>query len=366
MAIVSFPWHSYIQSASTGEIMTAPLNSRAEILLKTLIEQYISGGTPVGSRTLAAQAGLELSPATIRNVMAELEDMGLIRSPHTSSGRVPTQAGYRLFVDSLLSVERMDLSTVNQLQGELTDGIDQQHVIANASSMLSQLTRLAAVVSVPRREEISAFRQIEFVRLSTKRILVILIAKDGQVQNRVFNSGRQYSDAELVEAANFFNAEFAGRTLGEVKRLLLKEMERDSESMQKSMRVAVEMAQQVFAESRDEGLVVSGESNLMDIPDMGDVKTLRRLFDVFGTKRDLLHLLDQSMRCEGVNIFIGRESGYEALEDCSVVTAPYEVDNRIVGTLGVIGPTRMSYERVIPIVDITAKLISGALSGDND
>jgi heat-inducible transcriptional repressor len=345
--------------------MAVPLNSRAEILLKTLIEQYIADGTPVGSRTLAAHAGLDLSSATIRNVMADLEAMGLIRAPHTSAGRVPTQAGYRLFVDSLLSVKDMDLSAVTRLEGEFANSADQQHVIANASNMLSQLTHLAAVVSVP-KEELSAFRQIEFVRLSAKRILVILIAQDGQVQNRVFNSGRKYSDAELVQAANYFNAEFAGRSLAEVKHVLLKEMKTDSETMQKSMRMAVEMAQQVFDDPPDDGLVVSGESNLIDIPDLGDVKTLRRLFDVFGTKRDLLHLLDQSIKCSGVNIFIGRESGYEALEDCSVVTASYKIDDKMVGTLGVIGPTRMSYERVIPIVDITAKLISGALNSENE
>lgn len=320
----------------------------------------------MGSRTLAAQAGLKISSATVRNVMADLEEMGLIRAPHTSAGRVPTQAGYRLFVDSLLSVNDMDMSTVSQLEGGLSNESDQQHVIANASNMLSQLTQLAAVVSIPKTEDLSAFRQIEFVRLSAKRILVILIAQDGQVQNRVLNSGQKYSDSELVQAANYFNAEFSGRSLAEVKRVLLKEMETDSQTMQQSMRVAVEMAQQVFDEPKDDGLVVSGESNLMDIPDLGDVKTLRRLFDVFGTKRDLLHLLDQSIRCPGVNIFIGRESGYEALEDCSVVTASYKIDEKMVGTLGVIGPTRMSYDRVIPIVDITAKLISGALNSDSE
>jgi len=344
--------------------MTAPLNSRAEILLKTLIQQYISGGSPVGSRTLAAQAGLDISSATIRNVMADLEDMGLIKAPHTSAGRIPTQAGYRVFVDSLLSVQELDRAAVTRLQGQLVKDSNQQRVIANASNMLSQLTHLAAVVTIPKTEDVSAFRQIEFVRLSADRILVILIAHNGQVQNRVFSTGRNYSDAELVQAANYFNVEFAGRSLAEVKRLLLNELEKDSETMQRGMRVAVEMAQQVFDDNQDEGLVVSGESNLMDIPDLGDVKTLRRLFDVFGTKRDLLHLLDQSIRCPGVSIFIGRESGYEALEDCSVVTASYNIDDRMVGTLGVIGPTRMPYDRVIPIVDITAKLISGALNSD--
>ena len=339
------------------------LSARAEILLQTLIKRYIADGLPVGSRTLAKQAGLDLSPATVRNVMADLEELGLVKSPHTSSGRVPTQLGYRLFVDSLLKVEPLNFEVLHDIEEELSAIEDPQQLISTASSLLSQVTRLAAVVSVPRRNEGLGFRQIEFVSLSNNRVLVILVTHDGQVQNRIIYTERRFSSAEMVQAANYFNDAYSGRTLDEVRKMLIKEMKEDSQKMQDMMHNALIMAQSMFENSEtDDELVVSGESNLIDIPELGEARILRRLFDAFTTKRDLAHLLDQSLRCAGVKIFIGRESGYEALEACSVVTAPYKVDDSIVGTLGVVGPTRMSYEQVIPIVDMTARLLSGALS----
>ncbi len=340
------------------------LDQRSEILLRTLIERYITDGAPVGSRTLAKHSGLEVSPATIRNVMADLEDMGLIISPHTSAGRVPTQMGYRVFVDSLIQVQPLNQGTIMKLEGELVEVQNRPQAIEAASGLLSELTQLAAVVSVPGSTPGSGFRQIEFVGLNNNRVLVILVTGDGEVQNRIIHTERTYSTAELVQAANHFNEVYTGQSLGGVKEKLLREIEQDSERMQQTMRTAVEMAQKLFAAGDDdkETLVVRGESNLMDIPDLGDMHTLRKLFDAFGAKRDLLHLLDESMRGPGVKIFIGNESGYEALEECSVVVAPYKIDEETIGMLGVVGPTRMSYERVIPIVDITAKLLGNALT----
>ncbi len=342
------------------------LNQRSELLLKTLIERYIMDGQPVASRALATHTGLDLSPATIRNVMADLEELGLIRSPHTSAGRIPTALGYRVFVDTLLKVRPLGESEMRRMQGEFANDYNPQHLMESASSLLSQVTRLAGIVTVPRQEQTS-LRQIEFLALSDHRVLVILVTQDGRVHNRVITANRRYSAAELVEAANYFNDTYSTRSLSEVKRMLLREMEKDNDAMQRAMATAMQMARGLLTDHEDQeaDLVVSGESYLMQIPELGNIDKLRKLFDAFSTKRDLLHLLDQSLRAEGMQIFIGGESGYQALEECSVVTAPYRVDGQIVGTLGVIGPTRMAYEHVIPIVDMTARLLGGALSAQN-
>lgn len=341
------------------------LNPRAETLLKALIERYISDGQPVGSRTLAKDLGNELSPATIRNVMADLEELGLIHSPHTSAGRIPTPLGYRVFVDTLLKVRPLDVSEVRRMEGEFSIAPDPNQLVESASSLLSQITRLAGIVMLPRQEQ-AAVRQIEFLQLSANRVLAILVTHDGRVHNRVIVTDRSYSPAELVEAANYFNEQYAGHNLSEVKRVLVAAMQHDSDAMQQAMRTAMAMARHVFSDDESEGpeLVVSGESNLLDVPELGDVRKLRMLFEAFNTKRDLLHLLDQCLRTNGVQIFIGGESGYQTLQECSVVAAPYQVDGRVVGMLGVVGPTRMSYDQVIPIVDVTARLLGGALSGE--
>ncbi|OGI45713.1 MAG: heat-inducible transcriptional repressor HrcA [Candidatus Muproteobacteria bacterium RBG_16_65_34] len=341
-----------------------PLSVRAEQLLKTLVERYIADGQPVGSRTLARACGMDLSPATIRNIMADLEEMGLVVSPHTSAGRMPTQRGYRVFVDTLLKVQPLASGEVRKLREELCSTQDPQGLIECASQLLSEVSRLTGIVMLPRRDEQGTFRQIEFIVLSGRRILVITVTEDGQVHNRIITTERDYTAAELTEAANYFNETYSGIGLSEVKRVLLREMQQASDDMQRIMRLAVTMARQAFGPDREggDGFVVRGESNLMDIPDLGDIRTLRPLFDAFNTKRDLLHLLERSLRTSGVKIFIGAESGYEVLKEYSVVTAPYSIDGHLVGTLGVIGPTRMSYEHVIPIVDITARLLSSALS----
>lgn len=338
------------------------LDDRARTLLKTLVERYIAEGQPVGSRTLSRASGLDLSPATIRNVMADLEELGLIASPHTSAGRVPTARGYRLFVDTMLTARPLDLDTPGP---EMTAAREQLHpdqpqrVIAQAASLLSSLSSFVGVVTAPRKA--SVFRHIEFLRLGERRVLVILVAPDSDVQNRVIFTARDYTQAELVEATNLLNAHYAGLTLEEVRARLRTEIDALREEIAALMQAAVQAGTEALAESSDK-VVVSGERNLLGVQDFGDMGNLRKLFDLFEQKTELMRLLDVSSRAEGVRIFIGGESQVVPYEELSVVTAPYEVDGQIVGTLGVVGPTRMAYDRMIQIVDITSRLVSHALS----
>jgi heat-inducible transcriptional repressor len=335
------------------------LDTRAQILLKTLVERYIAEGDPVGSRTLSRYSGLELSPATIRNVMADLEEAGFIASPHTSAGRVPTQRGYRLFVDTLLTIRPLDQGAIAQLEGNLHPD-HPQRLISQASQVLSELTHFAGVVVSPRRSP--AFRHIEFLRLSDSRVLLIIITPEGDVQNRILFTDRSYSPSELVAASNFLNQTFAGLTLDEIRRRVREELRELRADMLTLMTAALEAGSQALEESA-ETYVVSGERHLLDSADLAsNMARLRELFELFEKRTALLQLLDQSSRAQGVQIFIGAEAGLAPLDECSVVTAPYEVDGKVVGTVGVIGPTRMAYERVIPIVDITARLLSSALS----
>jgi heat-inducible transcriptional repressor len=337
---------------------TPTLSDRAQLLLKTLVERYITEGQPVGSRALSKYSGLDLSPASIRNVMADLEEMGFIASPHTSAGRVPTARGYRFFVDTLLTIKPLDTMEINQLAGQL-HADNNQRLVTSASHILSDLTRFAGVVVTPRRS--SGFRHIEFIKLSERRVLLILVTPESDVQNRVIQTERPYSPSELVEAGNLLNQNYAGLTFEEIKKRIHEELKQLREDMTELMAAALEAGSQAINESADE-VVISGESNLLDIQDLSsNMVSLRRLFDLFERKTGLLQLLDISSRAQGVQIFIGGESGLVPLDECSLVTAPYEVDGQIVGTVGVIGPTRMAYERVIPIVDITAKLLSSAL-----
>lgn len=336
------------------------LNERAQTLLKTLVERYIIEGQPVGSRSLSRYSGLDLSPATIRNVMADLEDMGFILSPHTSAGRVPTARGYRLFVDNLLVVKPLEEQQIAQLEGQLHPD-NPSRVIGVASQLLSQLTHFAGVVMLPRRDS-PAFRHIEFMALSERRILLIIVTPEGDVQNRVIVPERVYSASDLVEAANYLNQHYAGCSFEDIRRRLQDELKDLRQDMMRLMSSAIEAGSQAMTESRD-GVVVSGERNLLDVQDLSsNMGRLRQLFDLFEKKTDLMQLLEASRRAQGVQIFIGEESGVLTLDECSVVAAPYEVDSRVVGTLGVVGPTRMAYDRVIPIVEITAKLLSSALS----
>jgi heat-inducible transcriptional repressor len=334
------------------------LDDRSRQLLKTLIERYIADGQPVGSRALARISGLELSPATIRNVMSDLEDMGFVSSPHTSAGRVPTPRGYRLFVDSLLTVQPLEQAQTDLMQGQLQVA-DPARAMQNAAQLLSRLSQFAGVVLTPRRT--SAFRQVEFVRLSDKRVLLIIVTPEGDVQNRVLMTETAYTPSQLVEAANILNEQFTGRSFGEVRERLHGDLRRLSEDISRLMEAALAAGSQAAEES--EPVVISGERNLLGVSDLAtDMDKLRRLFDLFDHRSRLLQLLDTAINAHGVQIYIGGESKLVPLDDMSMVVAPYTVDGKVIGTLGVIGPTRMAYERVIPIVDITARLLSNVLS----
>ena len=340
--------------------MQRMLDQRAQLLLKTLIERYIAEGQPVGSRTLSRHSGLDLSPATIRNVMADLEELGLIASPHTSAGRVPTPAGYRFFIDSLLVVKPLDSRELHQLEDQLHPD-NPQRAIQSASQLLSQLTKFAGVVMTPRRRAL-AFRQIEFLRLSEKRVLLIIVTQDGDVQNRVLFTERDYTPAELVSAANYLNQNYGGQSFEEVRQRLQQELREIRQDMMHLMSAALEAGNRAMAEGA-EPYVLSGERNLLTVQDLSqDLRRLRQLFDLFEHKTTLLQILDLSLRGQGVQVFIGGESGVSAPDDVAVVSAPYKVDGEVVGTVGVIGPARMAYDRVVPVVDITAKLLSSALS----
>jgi heat-inducible transcriptional repressor len=340
---------------------TTEISARAQHMLKTLIDRYIIDGQPVGSRTLVRDAGLDLSPATVRNVMSDLEELGFVCSPHTSAGRVPTVQGYRFFVDTLIKVKALDQKSVDRMQSEL--GVDQapRDLVETASTLLSGITRLAGVVTLPRHEQ-AIFKRVEFLPLSENRVLTILVTGNGEVQNRIIHVERSFSAAELVEASNYLNDLFTGKELDAVRNELLREMQDDRSSMNSMMMTAMKMADQVLESHENEDYVIAGQTNLMEFQELCDIESLRKLFDAFSQKRDILHLLDQCIKGDGIQIFIGEESGYKMLDECSMVTAPYSVDGEVLGVLGVIGPTRMAYDRVIPIVDATARILGAALN----
>jgi heat-inducible transcriptional repressor len=340
------------------------LGERPRHLLKKLVERYIRDGQPVGSRTLTRDAGLDLSPATIRNVMADLEELGYLHSPHTSAGRVPTARGYRFFIDVLLHLQPLDNREIEALRRRIDQPVQSGAELARSvSDLLSGLTRLAGVVMLPRRN-VFTLRHVEFLPLSENRVLAILVLNAQEVQNRIIQTRRPYGAAELQQAANYLNAQFAGQDIQQVRETLLRDLREARDSMDRLMQTVVEMAEQTFETSPDgEDYVVAGQTHLMQCADLSDLDKLRQLFETFNQKRDLLHLFDQCLHAQGVHIFIGEESGFGVLEGCSVVTAPYSVEGRVLGVLGVIGPTRMAYDRVIPVVDVTARLLAEALVG---
>jgi heat-inducible transcriptional repressor len=333
------------------------IDERARTLLKTLIEHYIADGQPVGSRALSRLSGLDLSPATIRNVMSDLEEMGFVSSPHTSAGRVPTPRGYRFFVDTLVTLRPLEEQQTAIIEGRLREA-DPQRAIQTAAQLLSSLSQFAGVVLTPRRS--SSFKQVEFVRLSDRRVLLIIVTPEGDVQNRILLTQTSFTQSQLIEAANMLNEHFAGKSFSEVRALLQSDLRRLREDISALMEAAVQAGSEAEAES--DPVVVSGERNLLGSDLSTDVDTLRRMFDLFEHKTRLIHLLDTSIGAHGVQIYIGGESQLVPMDEMSLVVAPYTVDGQVVGTLGVVGPTRMAYERVIPIVDITAKLLSSALS----
>ena len=330
------------------------LDDRAKLLLKALVERYIADGQPVGSRTLSRAAGIELSPATVRNVMADLEELGLIASPHTSAGRIPTARGYRLFVDTMLTAQRPALAEQPPLMAD-----QPQKVIANAAQVLSNLSQFVGVVMAPRRS--SVFRHIEFLRLSERRILVIIVSPEGDVQNRVIMTELDIAQSQLVEASNFLNQNYAGLAMDQVRERLKGEVQALRDEIAALMQAAVDASSEALKEADE--VVISGERNLLSVSDFSsDMGQLRRAFDLFEQKTQLMRLLENSNQAQGVRIYIGGESLVVPIEELSVVSAPYEVNGQVVGTLGVIGPTRMAYDRMIQIVDITSRLLGNALS----
>lgn len=345
--------------------MASELSERANALLRTLVESYIKDGQPVGSRALARGSGLKLSPATVRNVMVDLEEAGLVVSPHTSAGRIPTAKAYRFFVDSLVKAEPMSVesSAIAILKRELDRGQPLSNLMLSASSMLSGITSMASVVMVPKQNH-KSLKHVEFLALGDDRVLVILVTNDEEVRNHVVHTTRKFSAAELQYISNYLNKAFVGQELPAIRDRVMAEMREARDDMDKLMREAVAMADQVLsATSQDNGedCVISGQTNLMDYAELSNVEKLRQLFEAFNRKRDILHVLDQCLQSPGVQIFIGEESGYHPFDDMSLVTSTYESDGKVLGVLGVIGPTRMAYERVIPVVDITAKLLGSAL-----
>jgi len=339
------------------------LSERATFVLDKLVRHYIDDGVPVGSRTLSKLPALGLSSATIRNVMADLEECGFIHSPHTSSGRIPTAKGYRFFINSLLKADSIDSESYRAISVRFEGVADPSSILVNAAELLSQITSFAGILSMPDARS-TCIRQIEFIRLSKNRVLAILVTEDGQVQNKVLSTEIDYTGSELIEAANYFNHEYSSKCISVVRRKLLALMKKDRRQMKREISTAVRMASRLFEQdtTASEDVLISGESNLLSITDFTEMNRLKTLFETFRTKKILLDLLQSSLSESGITIFIGEESGIEPLRDCSLISAPYSQDNQVVGVLGVIGPTRMHYEEVINTVDITAQIVSNALS----
>ena len=343
-------------------IPTTEFSEREQHILKLLVDQYIELGTPVGSRTLSRLPGIDISAASVRNVMCDLEHMGLLKSPHTSAGRIPTSKAFRVFVDSLLEVRPLDEQTVDSIRTLLDPALGEQALISAASNYLSAFTRMAGMVTVPRRDD-KPLAQVEFLPLNDRRVLAVMIVEGDEVQNRIIHVERDYEKEELSAFARELNAEFLGRPLAEVRDRVRVDLERVRDDMDRRMRMMIDVAGQAFDAEEEVGdMVLAGETNLMMHADLDDREKLRELFDAFQRKRDIFDLLERSVAADGVQIFIGRESGYDALGECSVVTSRYEKDGRLLGVLGVVGPKRMAYERVIPVVDVTSRLLGAALN----
>jgi|TARA_B100001113_G_scaffold5679_1_gene4746 heat-inducible transcriptional repressor len=338
-------------------------NNRAQYLLKVLIQKYISDGSPIGSRTLLEDSGLDLSPATIRHVMSDLEDHGLIRAPHTSSGRIPTARGYRMFVDTLVRYQKPDTDYIDEIQSDLrADNYDTGQLIDKVSNTLSRITSLAGIVKVPKGDNVS-LKRIEFLPLSENRILTILVLNNDEVQNRILDTKEKHSASELQKVSNFINENYANQSLDSIRMKLVSDMDETRLSMNKEMQDIISTASKAMevADENEDEFIVAGERNLMDFAELSNVEKLKQLFDAFSSKRMMIDLLDRSISADGVQIFIGSESGFSMLDDCSVVAAPYKLSKNQVGVLGVIGPKRMAYDRVVPIVDLTAKMLGSII-----
>tara|TARA_B100000900_G_scaffold57902_1_gene43442 strand:+ start:1683 stop:2726 length:1044 start_codon:yes stop_codon:yes gene_type:complete len=340
------------------------LNSRQEILLKALIESFISDGQPVGSTKLSKTPDIGISSATIRNVFTDLEDLGYIYSPHKSAGRVPTELAYRMFVDKMIKVQPVNNKLIDKLKLNLTKGFERKNIVKKTNEILSNITELTGIISLPTHKN-TELKQIDFLRLGDNKILAILINKSNDVENKIINLDKNYTPSELQQAANYLNSIISGQSIHHIRKILLNELDEMRKDMNSIMSSAINFGKQLFLESDEaqinDDLIVSGQTKLMNCDELSDIDKLKTLFEAFNEKNNILHLLDKSISSKGVKIFIGAESGYNVLDDCSIISAPYKFDDDVVGVLGVIGPKRMAYERVIPIVDITAKLLSDAL-----
>ena len=346
--------------------MSNSLDARAQHLFRVLVQNYIEDGQPLGSRTLTRMADLDISPATVRSIMSDLEAMGYLQSPHTSAGRIPTAQGYRLFVDTLIEVKPLHSNLVSGLKNQLQDqDLNKENLVQTASSMLSSLTAMAGLVTVPQVGQ-AAFRQIEFLKLSEQRVLAILVVDQKEVQNRIIQLDRDYSESELREMANCLNDILVGCNLHQVRKVLLQQLDGLRQDMDSLMRNAISFGEQIFPVEQEvtSNYIIEGQTNLMEFEELSNIGKLRGIFDAFSQKKDILHLLDRCICTNGVQIFIGSEAGYQVLDDCSVISAPYTINQDVKGVLAVVGPTRMAYDRVIPIVDVTARLLSEALNSE--
>ena len=341
------------------------VSERAQRLLKMLVEQYIADGQPVGSKRLSEASDMQVSAATVRNIMSDLEEQGYVTSPHTSAGRVPTARAYRLFVDSLIEGEPLGSFDLQNLRRKLDPDMSSQELVESASGLLSEVTHMAGVVTIPKRNQIY-LRQVEFLPLNDNRVLVIMVLDDHEVQNRIIYTRQKYSEAQLKEASNFINQSFMGKTLKTIRKRLISSMQNDRENLNSLMRTTMEVAEKAFQQDEIADYVLAGQENLLDFYQAQAMEDLRELFKAFSLKGDILHLLDRCMETSGVQLFIGQESGYELLDDCSVVTSPYYAHGELVGVLGVIGPTRMAYDRVIPVVDATARILGAAFDASGN
>lgn len=340
-----------------------PVNQRAQQILKILVERYIQEGHPIGSKTIAEEYALGLSPATVRHILADLEEAGYLSSPYTSAGRIPTSQGYRLFVNHLLTVKALDSVDVKELQHQLNPDMALSHLLQSASTVLSSLTQLTGIVALPKRNRIQ-LRQVEFLPLSSNRVLVILVLNNREVQNRIIYTDRVYSQNELQQTANYLNTHFVGKDLLAIRQDISVALREDRDNMARLLQTAIDLANKVFThpEENDKDYLIAGQNHLLNSSHEASLEQLRLLFDAISEKQEMLNVLDQALEAPGMQIFIGKESGYQAFDDCSIITQSYSVDGQLVGSLGVIGPTRMPYERVISAVDITAKLLSAALN----
>jgi len=339
------------------------VTDREKRLLQTLVGMYIREGQPLGSKRLVQSAGLPVSPATVRNIMVDLESRGYVMTPHTSAGRVPTVKGYRVFIDSLITMKSLDSVEVDSIKAQLDPDKSMPELVAAASNLLSVVTHQAGLVTLPNNDAVT-LRHVEFLPLSGNRVLAILVLDEKDVQNRILHTEKEYDDVELRQAANFVNQHFAGKPLDDVRGDLMAQLRDTRRQIDRMLETAINLASQAVApESKGAGYVVAGQSNLLDSASAENMDRLRELFEEFQQQKDILSLMERCVRADGVQIFIGEEAGLDPLVDFSFITAPYQTSGRSVGVLGVIGPTRMAYDRVIPIVDVTARMLTAALRG---